>query len=199
MFAGISFGAIEGTKYEAQKISKVLKDKNLKNYSLKDASEKNLFKQKDLKVLHIASHGFFLNDKNIVNPMLRSGVVLAGANTAAKNGIGDGIITSLKLSGMNLRGCDLVVLSACETGVVDIKSSESVSGLNKAFMQAGTKDMVMSLWSVSDAETAELMIGFYEGINKNLPYSNSLRQSKLKMIKEGKHPFYWAPFILSGL
>ena len=195
----MSFSPLEGTKYEAESITKLLNSKNVHNYTQKDASEKNLLAVSKVKILHIASHGFFLNDEKISNPMLRSGIALSGANVSAKNGKGDGILTSLKIAGMDLKGCDLVVLSACETGVVDMDSSQSVSGLNKAFMQAGSKDMLLSLWSVADKETADLMIGFYTHIKEGMPYDKALRESKLSMLKAGLHPFYWSAFILSGL
>ncbi len=193
------FSPLEGTKYEAESITKLLNNKSVKNYTQKDASEKNLLDLKNLKILHIASHGFFLNDEEIANPMLRSGIALSGANTSAKNGKGEGILTSLKIAGMDLKGCDLVVLSACETGVLDMDASQSVSGLNKAFMQAGSKNMLLSLWSVADKETADLMIGFYTQLKSGSSYANALRASKLEMIKAGMHPYYWSAFILSGL
>ena len=122
-----------------------------------------------------------------------------GANVGAIKGDGTGIVTALKLSGLNLKGTNLVVLSACETGVVDTNSTESVSGLAKAFIQAGAKDIVMSLWSVNDKATKDLMIEFYNNMNNGDNYAKALKEAKLKMIQKNMHPFYWAPFVLNGM
>ena len=89
--------------------------------------------------------------------MLKSGIVLSGANQSLKYSKDEGIVTSLKLSSLDLKSTQLVVLSACQTAEVDPNSSESVSGLNKAFIQAGANSVIMSLWAVADKETMELM------------------------------------------
>ena len=193
------FSPLPGTKKEAKAIKAALKKYTISEYQKEKASESNLMKVKEPKILHIATHGFFINDNTIPNPMLKSGIALAGANTSAIKGKSDGIVTALKLSGLDLKGTDLVVLSACETGVVDINSTDSVSGLSKAFIQAGAKDIVMSLWSVDDQATKELMTSFYQEMKRNKNYAKALKAAKLKMIKEGRHPFYWGAFVVSGL
>jgi len=192
------FAPLPGTKAEAKAIKSILK-KNVKEYQKNKATEKNLMKIKEPRILHIATHGFFINDNTIPNPMLKSGIALAGANTSVIKGKSDGIVTALKLSGLDLKGTDLVVLSACETGVVDINTTDSVSGLSKAFIQAGAKDIVMSLWSVDDQATKELMSSFYREMKKKKNYAKALKAAKLKMIEEGRHPFYWGAFVVSGL
>jgi len=189
--------ALIGTKAEAEFIQKTFDD--VKVYEQQKANEVELLNIKQPKILHIATHGFFINDNDIENPMLKSGLVLSGANVSAEKGRDYGFVTALKLSGLNLRGTDLVVLSACETGVVDVNDTDSISGLGKAFIQAGAKDVVMSLWSVDDNATKELMIDFYRGINEHSNYARALREAKLKMIDEGRHPFYWGGFVLNGL
>ena len=132
--------------------------------------------------------------------MLQSGLVFAGANVSLQNDTGEGIVTALDLSGLDLKGMDLVVLSACETGKVDPNNTNGVSGLTKAFIQAGANDVVMSLWKVSDKETSSLMQAFYQtGKDNKGRYANALKQSKLAMIEKGLHPYYWAAFVLSGL
>lgn len=194
----MNFSPLPGTKKEAEHIKNKLR--NVKEYTSADANEENLLKIKEPKILHIATHGFFLSDSSIPNSMLKSGIALAGANTSAIRGKSDGIVTSLKLSGLDLKGTNLVVLSACETGVVDINSTQSVSGLSKAFIQAGAKDIVMSLWSVDDNATQELMSSFYGKFKKyNNNYSKALKEAKLEMIKKNMHPFYWAAFVMSGM
>ena len=194
------FAPLPGTKAEAQNIRETLKETtNIQEYKEEEANEANLLKVKQPNILHIATHGFFINDNSIPNPMLKSGIALSGANASAIKGKSDGIVTALKLSGLQLKGTDLVVLSACKTGVVDINSTDSVSGLSKAFIQAGAKDIVMSLWSVNDQATKELMSSFYMQIQIQSNYSKALKEAKLDMINQDMHPFYWAGFILSGL
>jgi len=193
------FAPLPGTKAEAASIKATLKNKKLTEYKEEAASESNLMKVKEPRILHIATHGFFINDKSIPNPMLKSGIALSGANKSVIKGKSDGVVTALKLSGLDLKGTDLVVLSACQTGVVDINSTDSVSGLSKAFIQAGAKDIVMSLWSVNDEATKDLMSFFYEEMQKDPNYAKALKRAKLKMIHKGMHPFYWAPFIVNGL
>jgi len=192
------FSPLPGTKDEAESIKETLKSQNIVEYFQDSAKEANLLKVNNPKILHIATHGFFIDDSTIINPMLKSGIALSGANASAKRGKGDGIITALKLSGLDLKGTDLVVLSACQTGVVDINSTENVSGLNKAFIQAGAKNIVMSLWSVNDQATKDLMSDFYQKINTTHDYAKALKNAKLKMVTKDMHPFYWAGFVLSG-
>lgn len=193
----MKFGNLPQTKAEAEEIKKILGDKNIVEYQGKEANELNLLHLKQPKILHIATHGFFLNS-NLSNPMLNSGLALSGANKSIKEGRDDGVITALKLSQLNLQGTKLVVLSACETGVIDIGATESISGLSKAFIQAGAKNIVVSLWSVSDKGTKELMTLFYQEIANGNSYSKALKLAKIKMIEQGVTPFVWASFIISG-
>ncbi len=193
------FSPLPGTKAEAISIKTTLNNENLIEYKEKGASEANLIQVKEPKILHIATHGFFINDNTIPNPMLKSGIALSGANKSVIKGKSDGVVTALKLSGLELKGTDLVVLSACQTGVVDINSTDSVSGLSKAFIQAGAKDIVISLWSVDDEATKDLMSSFYKEMQNHSSYAKALKEAKLKMIEKDMHPFYWAPFVISGL
>ena len=193
------FSPLPGTKAEAEAIKETLKKNTVSEYQESKATESTLMKVKEPKILHIATHGFFINDTTIPNPMLKSGIALAGANASVIKGKSDGVVTALKLSGLDLKGTELVVLSACETGVVDINATDSVSGLSKAFIQAGAKNIVMSLWSVDDEATKELMISFYQEMKENKNYAKALKAAKLKMIAQGRHPFYWAAFVVSGL
>ena len=170
-------------------------------------------------MLHIASHGFFLEDgaregapvpavagarasdvgATIENPLLRSGIALAGANLDHDVG-GDGILTGLEASGLNLWGTQLVTLSACDTGVGEVRNGEGVYGLRRAFLLAGTETLVMSLWPVSDYVARETMVTYYAGLRAGLGRGEALRQAKLAMLKRKvrQHPFYWASFIQSG-
>lgn len=161
--------------------------------------------------LHIATHGFFWenppaqanenNDAALVkkeNPYLRAGLALAGANRTQASD--DGILTALEASGLNLTGTKLVVLSSCDTGVGKISSREGVYGLRRAFVLAGAESLVMSLWSVSDYMTRELMTKYYQNLHGGMGRGEALRRSQLAMLNrpERRHPFYWAGFIHSG-
>ncbi len=166
-------------------------------------------------ILHIATHGFFLEDTQsgelpaamrglkstarFENPLLRSGLALAGANSRT-GGENDGILTALEASGLNLWGTELVVLSACDTGLGEVRNGEGVYGLRRAFVLAGAESLVMSLWSVSDYVTRELMTGYYKNLKQGMGRGAALRSVQLEMLKrpERQHPFYWASFIQSG-
>lgn len=194
----MNFEPLLGSKQEAENIKQVSKKSSVKIFEKNESSEDNLLKVKSPHILHLSTHGFFLEDENqMSNPLLLSGIVLAGANTSLIFGQDKGIVTALKLSGIDLSKTDLVVLSACDTGRGVIKSGNGVAGLNKAFISAGAKNILMSLWSVADKETVELMTEFYL-LNQNESYSKALRDTKMKMIQTNRHPFYWSAFILSG-
>lgn len=134
------------------------------------------------------------------NSLLRSGIVLAGANNSVTSDEikDDGILTALEVSGMDLWGTRLVVLSACETGLGDFKQGEGVYGLRRALLIAGAETEVISLWPVSDQATAYLMIDFYKRLLSGAGRMESLRQAQLKLMKSLNHPYYWAAFIPVG-
>jgi len=126
--------------------------------------------------------------------MLKAGLVFTGANN--KNSL-RGIATALKLSALDLKDTELVVLSACESGLGEIQNSEGVMGLPKAFLVAGARNVIMSLWSVSTQQTAKLMEHFYVNLKQGQNYKTALRNAKLKMIE--MHPYYWSSFIMHGI
>lgn len=142
------------------------------------------------------------------NPLVRSGFALAGANVVLGSDElerSDGIVTAEEILGLKLMGTDMVVLSACETGVGGLKIYEGIYGLRRAFMQAGARSLVMSMWSVPDRETKELMIEFYKGIiSGRMNRCQALRQAALKQLKIVRrryghaNPFYWGAFIFLG-
>jgi CHAT domain-containing protein/Tfp pilus assembly protein PilF len=136
----------------------------------------------------------------VKDPLLRSGLALAGANHG-KSGDDDGVLTALEAAYLDLSGTKLVVLSACDTGVGDVKNGEGVQGLRRALVLAGSESQVMSLWPVSDEATKDLMIPYYKALQEGEGRSEGLRQVQLRMLhgrKDRQHPFYWAAFIQSG-
>lgn len=179
-------------------------------------------------ILHLATHGFFLPDQPhdpvsggsaLVdepsaglgrlagplpeNPMLRSGLALAGANTWLKSGnlpeaAEDGLLTAEDVTGLNLLATELVVLSACETGLGEVHVGEGVFGLRRAFVLAGAKTLVMSLWKVPDEQTRELMEDFYRRLLAGQGRAAALRASQLAMKIRYPDPYYWGAFICQG-
>ena len=130
------------------------------------------------------------------NPLLRSGLALAGGNVTQR----DGILTALEASGLDLWGTKLVTLSACDTGVGEIQNHEGVYGLRRAFLLAGAETLVMSLWPVSDYITRDAMVSYYGRLREGVGRGDALRQAKFEIFKHSsrRHPYYWASFIQSG-
>jgi MYXO-CTERM domain-containing protein len=172
-----------------------------------DATEANLKAVAHPRVLHLATHGFFLPDQTqpggagaaLDGPLLRSGIALAGANRM-RSGEEDGVLTALEAAGLDLYGTKLVVLSACETGVGEARSGEGVYGLRRAFAVAGAETLVMSLWQVDDDATRDLMVGYYDGLARGGGRVEALRQAALALKRQPRYslPYYWAGFIVSG-
>jgi len=190
---------LPATETEVKTIEKKIEDKNwqatVKLFA--DASEAYM-KSPDLKkfnFLHIATHGFVNSEK----PEL-SGIVLS-ENKAGNN---DGVLYTGEIYNLELNA-DLVVLSACETGLGKVSKGEGIIGLSRSLLYAGTKNIMVSLWKVADESTSELMIDFYNNFLADDPanpyvFMHALHEAKIKMIdgKNFSHPFFWSPFILIG-
>ena len=141
--------------------------------------------------------------KSLENPMLRSGLALAGVNSWLDGHIvppeaEDGILTAEDISGMDLSNTELVVLSASETGLGDVSTSEGVFGLRRAFELAGAHTLIMTLWKVADVQTSMLMVDFYHRILNDVPRANALREAQLELKKKYPDPFYWGAFVCQG-
>jgi len=207
---------LPGTKVEVDGINKVLKSSGFQVEELtqKDATESNLKSSREVSILHIATHGYFLKDvenaswpigvnadnaKN--NVLLRSGLMLTGASDADKvkaglDSINNGIMTSYEAMNLDLKGTDLVVLSACETGLGEIKAGEGVYGLQRAFLVAGADAIVMSLWKVDDAATQLLMNNFYTNLVKSGDKQKAFKEAQKQLMVKFKEPFYWGAFVM---
>jgi CHAT domain-containing protein/tetratricopeptide (TPR) repeat protein len=215
---------LPGTKVEIESIHEMLQQSHLEIsiHTRGEASEANIKAMDPPDIVHIATHGFFLKDGDITrngqrglmvednireNPLLRSGLLLAGANNTLqamqrneflKPGHEDGILTAYEVSNLNLMNTKLVVLSACETGLGEIKNGQGVYGLQRAFSVAGAKTLIMSLWKVSDDATQKLMTYFYGHLVENKPIRESFRLAQLELREEYNHPYFWAAFVIVG-
>lgn len=201
--AGLYFAPLSGTAVEAHAIKSLFPNALL--LTGRRATKASLEHLDSPSILHIASHGFFLDDSNgaggdarAQNPLLRSGLALAGANLRGTRG--DGILTALEAAGLDLWGTRLVTLSACDTGVGEVRNGEGVYGLRRAFMLAGAETLVMSLWPVTDASARDTMVGYYARLRAGAGRGDALRQAKLAILHQSatRHPYYWAAFIQSG-
>ncbi len=205
-----SFTPLPATRLEGQRIAKLLGVSPMFGDAV---LETDLRRVHSPWILHIATHGFFLSDQEgfrdyanaaaIVNPMLRSGLALAGANWRAKAFVpppnaGDGLLVAEEVTGMNLNGTELVVLSACETGLGAVQVGEGVFGLRRAFVLAGARTLVMSLWQVPDRETSDLMTDYYSELLNGKGRAEALRTAQLRLRNQERPPFYWAAFICQG-
>ena len=196
-----------------------------KGYAATEESFKALSRQgASPRIIHLATHGYFYPDpvetvggmqsavgslnpapafKISDHPMIRSGLILAGSNHAwstgkpLRPGMEDGILTAYEISQMNLDSTELVVLSACETGLGDIEGNEGVYGLQRAFKIAGVKNIIMSLWSVPDQQTQEMMVAFYaHWLEGGMELAEAFRAAQSEMREKYLDHYYWAGFVL---
>ncbi len=178
------------------------------------------------RLLTFSTHGYFLPDQQsqtdsdlpgmaspldlqfsdqLVNPLLRCGLLLAGANQSGTTSSEDGILTGLEISGLDLRGTSLVVLSACETGLGEVWNGDGVAGLRQAFQLAGAENVLATLWSIPDRDTSVLMRQFWNNVVAGQTPASALRQAQLAILSEARAagtpapPFRWAAFTLTGL
>ncbi len=208
---------LPGTQSEAEAVLPQLEQytaTKAKIYSGQFALEAVFKTLRQPRVLVLSTHGFFEEEGNVPqgppaspNPLLRCGLLLAGCNKpidASVNDGEDGILTGLEIISADLRGTELVVLSACETGLGEVRNGEGVSGLRQAFQLAGARSVVSTLWQIPDRETARLMAQFFRGLAESHDKAHSLRESQLQLIQSRRdrngaaHPFFWAAFTITG-
>ncbi|MBI1769400.1 MAG: CHAT domain-containing protein [Bacteroidetes bacterium] len=202
---------LPGTKTEIEKIDQILKSATWSSsvHTEGQASERNLKGLHGSTLIHIATHGFFIesmdDDKRVVmsstgeyeNPLLLSGLVFSDvANPSDQNN--DGLLTAYEVKNLNFSGTDLVTLSACETGSGEIMNGEGVYGLQRAFLLSGVKNILMSLWKVDDLATQELMVLFYQKILSGQSKTDALRSAQSELMKKYAEPYFWGSFVLIG-
>jgi CHAT domain-containing protein/Tfp pilus assembly protein PilF len=205
-----SFGSLPGTLKEVVAIDNILKENawGTKTLLKSEASEGNLKRVESPQILHIASHGFFSTGvvklRELVKKdfLFHSGIVLAGANKSRlkeyRDFDNDGIVTAYEVMNLDLANTELVVLSACETGLGVIENGEGVHGLQRSFLQAGAKQVLISLWKVDDEITKNLMIRFYQNMMAGQSTREALKNAQLDLIQTNHSPFYWGSFVMVG-
>ncbi len=218
---GLRASPLPATKVEVEQIANsfIQNGWQVREYLGDKASETNIKLEESPRVLHIATHGYFFEDipvdksandrflgmdrqRVVQDPMLRSGLLLTGANKTLQGDKVDGengLLSASEASLLNLRGTELVVLSACETGRGEVKNSEGVYGLRKAFSDAGAANTIMSLWKVDDKVTQEFMTRFYEiWLEEQTTIREAFNRTQLEFKAKYPQPYYWGAFVLVG-
>ncbi len=204
---------LPGTRQEGEAIQRLVPQAQL--FLGTEASKERLMQLPTPGVLHLATHGFFLEDApvprgsralghfgamgegaapQLPDPLLRSGLVLAGARAQSDSAL----VTALELAGLNLWGTELVVLSACDTGRGEVRLGQGVYGMRRALVVAGAETVVMSLWKVNDETTSRLMEDYYRHLLAGKGRATALREAMRVLRATLPHPHYWAPFIALG-
>jgi CHAT domain-containing protein len=224
---GYHFQRLPGTREEGERVAGLL---GVRPWLDGEALEARLKERRSPRVLHLATHGFFLTDQERdpnkesrsleimgtgpgsvgrlsgplpENPLLRSGLALAGAQSWLDGKplppeAEDGLLTAEDVAGLDLLDTQLVVLSACDTGLGEVRTGEGVFGLRRAFVVAGARTLVMSLWKVPDEQTCELMIDFYDRVLAGQGVADALREAQLALRQKYRDPYYWGAFICQG-
>ncbi|MFT6961283.1 MAG: CHAT domain-containing protein [Flammeovirgaceae bacterium] len=228
LFANPYFGnsrtvsSLPGTKKESENMDLQFSkyDYEVKKFVQREACEKN-FKEaiNNQKIFYFATHGFFIEEVEDYgdgkvfgvevsqakdNPMLRGGLMLADAELAISNsnqldGNNNGILTAEEITNIpHMNGTEIVVLSACETGLGETKSGEGVYGLQRAFQVAGAKSIIMSLWKVSDEATEQLMVNFATNFLQSGDRISAFQKAQLTLKQKYPEPYFWGAFVLQN-
>jgi CHAT domain-containing protein len=214
---------LPGTAAEVDTLNQILNAYhwNTSVYTRQQATEEQIKKVNSPKLLHIATHGYFLQDVEVndqekaygihiqnvkANPLLRSGLLLAGAQNTINGSLRtsdsvaeDGILTAYEAMNLDLDETEMVVMSACETGLGEVRNGEGVYGLQRAFMVAGAKSVIMSLWKVDDETTQELMRIFYSRWMNGEDKLTAFYKAQIELKAKFNDPYYWGGFVMLGL
>jgi CHAT domain-containing protein len=212
--------ALPGTEKEINQLQFLLKQKgwNTKEYMEKTATEETIKELNSPKIFHVATHGFYKpteelevtsemesNEAQLAqNPLMRTGLLLKGAGdlldkTDYNYNMENGILTASEAMNLSLDRTDLVVLSACETGLGQLEAGEGVMGLQRAFLVAGAKVLIMSMFKVDDEATQKLMLKFYQKWLNSGNMRQSFIDAKKELRTEYEEPIYWGAFMMIGL
>jgi CHAT domain-containing protein len=210
--------SLPGTEKEVAQLQVLLNNQGWKTdeYTEASASEEQLKEVDSPKIFHIATHGFYTPDntsdntigeneaERTENPLLKTGLLLKGAGdlldkTKYNYNMESGILTAYEAMNLNLDKTDLVVLSACETGLGEISNGEGVYGLQRAFLVAGAKTLIMSMFKVDDAATQKLILNFYRKWLSTGNLRQSFTDAKIELRTEYPDPIYWGAFMMIGL
>lgn len=213
---------LAGSRRELEDIVRLAGHDRVRAYLGPLASKSTLMEVGSPDVLHVATHGFFIPASEVAvhhrngqrqaaihaGELLRCGIVLAGVNKRRQLSdlaSDDGVVTGLELTTLDLSRTRLVVLSACETAVGSAVSGDAVHGLRRACHLAGAHVVISSLWSVSDADAAQVIAAFYDGIFHGMPPDEALQQAMLHALRRASehgdglpHPYHWAAWVMSG-
>ncbi|WP_370089890.1 CHAT domain-containing protein [Ekhidna sp.] len=210
---------LPGTKQEIEELNDLLDRKgwSIDKFTEAKADEPSIKQVSNPRVFHVATHGFFKETPKASaldqeynetaayeNPLLKTGLLLAGAGdvlnqTQFNYNVDNGILTAYEAMNLNLDQTDLVVLSACETGLGEVQAGEGVYGLQRAFLVAGARTIVMSLFKVSDEATQQLMVKFYRKWIETGNKRQAFIDAKKEIRNEYRDPIYWGPFVMIGL
>jgi tetratricopeptide (TPR) repeat protein len=196
-----SLKALPGTKKEIQHIQGQLERLSVSTHAFlnEESTITHLNKYSQSSIVHIASHGFFSPDlipiqSNVVDAgLLASGLIFTPDSLSESN-----VLTAYEIQGMDFSQTELVILSACESGLGEIRNGEGIDGLQRAFLSSGAKTLLLSLWRVDDSSTEKLMTSFYSYYLKSFNSRDALKKAQSDMIDEGYPPRSWSAFIVSG-
>jgi CHAT domain-containing protein len=215
-FARLQFGPLPGSRQEVDAIAAIWRSRGwhaveLSGTQASEAAVKQSAANK--RVVHLATHGFFLDancpDTSIgrENPLLRSGLAFSGANRRQEAGREqeDGVLTAEEAASLDLQAAEWVVLSGCDTGVGDVRVGEGVLGLRRAFLEAGARTLIASLWPVGDEDARQWMTSLYRArfVSRHSTIE-AIRDADVQQLRSRRaagrstHPFYWAGFVAVG-
>ncbi|MEL7145415.1 MAG: CHAT domain-containing tetratricopeptide repeat protein [Bacteroidota bacterium] len=214
-FNSEKYDALPGTLSEVNSIEGIASSQSIPTtkFTETEATEKNFSKATEAEVLHVATHGFFIEkkdrtakssgenliDNGALDALMRSGIVLADQDVQDQRDItdnNDGLVTAYEITTMDFPDTEIVVLSACETGLGEIKTGEGVYGLQRSFLVAGARSVIMSLWKVDDKATKEFMINFYNNWLSTGDKHEAFNQARRNLKTKYESPYYWGAFIL---